>query len=119
MKYLFYEKETDTKAKVTLIYHVEPPVELTNKGSYITVNNIPEPEHIEGKAPILHCNPKIKELWYKYENIPLTEVELQKEKIQELENALMEMSTLQAIKDMENEQAIMELTTMITMMGGM
>lgn len=40
-----------------------------------------------------------------------------KNKNQELENALLEMSTLSAIQQQQNEQAIMELTMMIG--GGM
>ena len=36
-----------------------------------------------------------------------------KEKIKDLENALLELTTIQTMKDLENEQAILELTLMI------
>lgn len=56
--------------------------ELEQEG--ILVDNIPEPEEIEGKSAILHCNPETKELWYEYEDIPKTEEEQQQEVINTL-----------------------------------
>lgn len=74
--------------------------ELEQEG--ILVDEIPEPEQIEGKYPVLHCNPETKELWYEYEDIPKTKEEIQQEKIEAL------------------EQSIAELTMIMTkMMGGM
>lgn len=115
MKYLFYDSVQDGKAKVVLVYYNTPPLEMLEDNKHI-VGEIPTKEQIIGKEPVLFCNPSTEEVWYEYEDIPKTEEELQKHKIQELENALLEISTLQAIKDIENEQAIMELTMMI---GGM
>lgn len=74
--------------------------ELEQEG--ILVDSIPEPQQIEGKAPILYCNPETKELWYEYEDIPKTQEEKQQEEIEAL------------------KQSIAELTIAITMMmGGM
>lgn len=69
--------------------------ELEQEG--ILVDSIPKPEQIEGKAPILYCNPETKELWYEYEDIPKTEEELQQEKIQALEQSIAELSATIAI----------------------
>lgn len=55
--------------------------ELEKEG--VLVDSIPESEN-NGKTPILHCNPKTKELWYEYEEIPLTpeeELELLKQQV--------------------------------------
>lgn len=87
MKWLFYEKETNTRAKVVLIYHVEPPEELLNKGNYITATNIEEPEQKTGKTALPYCNPEAKEVWYEYVDKPLSSEE-QLEELQEQVNAL-------------------------------
>lgn len=72
--------------------------ELEQEG--ILVDSIPEPEEVEGKDPVLYCNPETKELWYEYEDIPKTEEEIQAEKVESL------------------EQSIAELTMAMTMMMG-
>ena len=87
MKWLFYEKETDIKAKVMLIYHVEPPEELISKGNYIKVENVPEPRQVKGKSVLPYCNPETKEVWYEYVDKPLAPEEQLKE-LQEQVNAL-------------------------------
>lgn len=38
--------------------------ELEQEG--VLVESVPKPENIEGRTPILHCNPETKELWYEY-----------------------------------------------------
>ncbi len=81
MKWLFYEKETNTRAKVVLIYHVEPTEELLNNGNYIRVENVPEPIQVKGKSALPYCNPKTKEVWYEYVDKTITE----DDKIAELE----------------------------------
>lgn len=63
-------------------------------GEGILVDSIPEPEQIEGKAPILYCNPETKELWYEYEDIPPTKEELLEQKIQAQERAIAELTAL-------------------------
>jgi hypothetical protein len=62
LKYLFYEKETDTKAKVMLIYNVEPPKEILNKDNYIVVDDMPENKY--GNFALPYCNPKTNEFWW-------------------------------------------------------
>ncbi len=87
MKWLFYEKETDTKAKVMLIYNVEPPEELISNGNYIKVENVPEPIQVKGKSTLPYCNPETKEVWYEYVDKPLSSEEQLKE-LQEQINTL-------------------------------
>ena len=93
MKYLFYEKETETRAKIMLIYHVEPPRELLDNGNYITLNELPTPEIIEGKTELPYCNPQTGEFWYEYIDRPLTE----EEKIELLKKENEELKEQQAI----------------------
>ena len=66
MKYLFYEKETDTKAKVDLIYYQTPSQELLER-EHVEIEEIPEPENQLRKVSVLYCNPQTKEVWYEYE----------------------------------------------------
>lgn len=87
MKYLFYEKETDTRAKVMLIYYETPPKELLDGGNYITIEDIPKPEQVKGKAALPYCNPQTSEFWYEYVDRPLTSEE-QSEELQDQVNAL-------------------------------
>ena len=92
MKWLFYEKETNTRAKVVLIYHVEPPEELLNKGNYITATNIEEPEQKTGKTALPYCNPETGDFWYEYVDRPLTQEEILNQKIQNQEQAIAELT---------------------------
>lgn len=52
------------------------------------VDSIPEPTEQEGKRPVLYCNPKTKELWYEYEDIPKTKEEILEEKVATIQQAL-------------------------------
>lgn len=93
--YLFYEPETDEKARVVLIYNIEPPEELRNK-SYFEVDTVPDPdpEQQVGKTALPYCNPKTKEFWYEYVDRPLTIEELTSNRVTELEEAILELSTM-------------------------
>lgn len=105
MKWCFYEKETDPKARIILIYNVTPPDELGN--NFIVVNDTPKEESKKGKEPVLYCNPKTKELWYEYIDKISKEEEIAK--IQELEQKVEQ-------KVEQQNQAIADLTTMIAML---
>lgn len=71
MRYLFYEKITEERAKVNVIHYKEPEKEITDNVPYIVVSSIPEPVTIVGKKAVPYCNPKTKEFWYEYEDKPL------------------------------------------------
>ncbi|OLS02874.1 hypothetical protein [Tissierella creatinophila] len=111
MIYLFENPEN----YASIVYD-ETSLTEEHKAKGIAVVMLPEKDVLEGKMATLKCRKSTGEVWWEYEDIPKAPEEIQQQKIQELENALLEMSTLQAIKDAENEQAIMELTNLI---GGM
>ena len=94
MKWLFYEKETDIKAKVMLIYYETPPKELLDGGNYITIEDIPEPEQVKGKSALPYCNPETGDFWYEYIDRPLTQEELANQKIQEQQTQINELTLL-------------------------
>lgn len=78
----------------------------------ILVNEVPEPEQIEGKAAILHANPETKELWYEYEDIQPTPGELEEQRITQLEN---QSQMQQALLD----DLLLNVIPMLMMGGGM
>lgn len=60
----------------------------------IFVDSLPQKEHIEGKAPILHINPQTKEMWYEYQDVrnPFTEeIDILKQQIALMQQALEEL----------------------------
>lgn len=74
MKFLQIEN-----SKVTSIHHMPfdskyglglSREELEKVG--VLVETIPEPEQSNNKVAVLYCDPQTKELWYEYEDIPLT-----------------------------------------------
>ena len=79
--YIFFEKESEERAKVTQISRGEPNDYMLSK-EYIIKDSIPEPEEVEGKLSSLFCNPSTEKFWYEYEDRPLT----QEEKINKLQN---------------------------------
>lgn len=89
MKWLFYEKETDTKARVMLIYFREPtPEELAEINMpYITIDEISAKPYQKGKTALEYCNPQTGEFWYEFVDRPLTPeeaIEEQNDKISTL-----------------------------------
>lgn len=96
MALILFEKETDTKAKVTLI-HYRPELldeELKETGVFVEDFSIPNPEEQVGKASILYINPETKELWYEYVDRLLTP----EEELQQLKDRLALMQ--QALDDL-------------------
>lgn len=76
--------------------------ELQQEG--VLVENIPKPEQIEGKIPLLKYNGA--ELYYEYEDAPIDEVTKLKNKLDIQEQQLQEQSV-----------SIAELTTLIATMS--
>ena len=52
------------------------------------VDDIPEPEQIEGKVPVLYYNPQSNSVYYEYVERPLTE----EERLAQLEQAILELT---------------------------
>ena len=98
MKYLFYERETDTKAKVTLTYNVIPPECMLNDGNYVAVENIlPKPQLKKNEYVIHYINPQTKEQSYEIftrEKVQEKEEQNLQERISALERSNAEMMNL-------------------------
>ena len=94
MKWLFYEKETDTRAKVMLIYHRQPTQEEIQEVGlpYIETENFYEPEQKFGKTGLPYVNPQTGEYWVEYVDRPLSTEEEREQRLSELEILVMELS---------------------------
>ncbi len=95
---LLYEKETKTRARVTLIHNMpdDPeqglPEDVKKQGIEIKALP-PKPEKQRGKGIVLFCNPKTSKVWYEYVNRSLTQeelIEVQNEKLDLLIQAQLE-----------------------------
>lgn len=76
MIYVFYNKETETRAEVTTTVYKEELLSSDEKTLAITVDSVPEPVKQVGKDPIHYINPQTKEQWYEYVDRPLNAEEL-------------------------------------------
>lgn len=82
---LFGQKETDTRLKVSVIHYSPEKLTEEEKTDGILVENIPnKPNDIFGKSLTLFINPVTKEMWYEYEDRPLTD----SEKIEQLQSVV-------------------------------
>lgn len=98
MIYLYgLEKINNDKYKVNNIHYrpFDPQYglgktqeELEQDG--ILIESLTEPEDSPFKSAVLYCNPQTKEVWYEYEDRPLTE----QERIEQLEQAILELTML-------------------------
>lgn len=80
---------------------VDLPESYKAKG--IAIEQLPVKEKIEGKQAVLKCRKSTGEVWWEYEDMPLTPEEKENTKIAELEQ-----------KIQEQNQAIADLTVMIS-----
>lgn len=66
-------------------------VELKQEG--VLIESIPKPEITEGKTATLFVNPETKEVWYEYEDLPLTP----KDELNQLkqDNTLLKMAIIE------------------------
>lgn len=124
MKFLQYEKETDTKALVTTI-HYKPfdkvdglrktKEELEEVG--VLVDYIPPAIDEIGKRASLYINLETKELWYEYVEIPsgdTDDLKALKEKMEQQKNAMTEAYDAIAVQSEE----IIELRAEIEQLKG-
>jgi len=79
MPIVFYEEETSTRAKVTLIHHQPDLLDEERRAEGIEVESIPKKESRKGKTGVLYINPENKELWYEYIDRPLNTEEITEE----------------------------------------
>ncbi len=74
-KFIQCDLETESRARVSFVHYVPSQLPETVLATGILVEDIPEPEVIERKAPVLYFNPQTSELWYEYIDRPLTQEE--------------------------------------------
>ena len=93
-KWLFYQPETDIKAKVMLIYHRQPTQEEIQEVGlpYIETENYHEPEQRFGKTGLPYVNPQTGEYFVEYVDRPLSTEEEREKLISDLEILVMELS---------------------------
>ncbi|MEE3805468.1 hypothetical protein V2H29_00730 [Lysinibacillus fusiformis] len=82
----------------------------------IVVDSIPEPEN-SGKLSMLHINKDTKEMWYEYEEVPKSEIEILRDENRDLKLALAESVEAQQQGKIENQLAIAELVETLTTKG--
>lgn len=73
MFFVKYNPESDTRGKVTFIHY--NPVLLSDQEKLTGImleSSIPQAEVQAGKIAILYINPETNELWYEYEDRPLS-----------------------------------------------
>ena len=100
-----YQVLTEKRAIIQRILFDQKAFPATLGENEVIVDNLPIMDPMRGEG-IYFINPQTDEVWMEY----------REDKTQELETALLEISTLSAIEKAQTEQAIMELTMMI---GGM
>lgn len=88
---IFYEKETDTRGRITLIhnqpYHEKHGLSEERIKEGIEVDSVPKSDNKEGKKAVVYINPQTKEIWYEYEDKKLSE----EDRISELEKRIKEL----------------------------
>lgn len=70
----------------------------------LTEKDVPQPEIIKGKNPVLYANPKTGKLWFEYEDRPLTQEELMAELIEKLDVLITKQDTLISLLQAETEK---------------
>ena len=88
-----YGIKVDETNKVTYIKNL---VFDNDSTELITIENIPVAQNVAGKRPI-RCYDAVKGFYYEYEDIPKTQEELQAQKINDLEGAIMELTTIMSM----------------------
>ena len=76
---LFHEAVSSEKDRVTVIHYKPERLPEEQKKAIILIEDeaLPEAGDLKkGKKAVLYVNPKTKELWYEYEDRPLTQEEL-------------------------------------------
>ncbi|QTB25196.1 hypothetical protein [Lysinibacillus sphaericus] len=123
---LFNYKITETKALVQGM-HYDPfhPVdgfgktqeELEAEGHiFVEESDIPIPED-NGKIANLYINPQTKEMWYEYQDMPKSEIDILRDENRDLKIALAESVEAQQQDKIQNQLAIAELVETLTTKG--
>lgn len=113
MALVFYEKETDTRAKVTLIHYQPDLLDEERRAEGIEVENIPEKENLKGKTALPYINPETAEFWYEYIDRPLTSEEVAEEYQNEVDSIKMAAQIATRDKIKAGELSDEELLTLV------
>ncbi len=123
---LFNYKITETKALVQgMHYDSFHPVdgfgktqeELEAEGHiFVEESDIPIPED-NGKIANLYINPQTKEMWYEYQDMPKSEIDILRDENRDLKIALAESVEAQQQDKLENQLAIAELVETLQTKG--
>lgn len=96
------------KKRVVRIAFVTDGMSDEDLASGISVDSVPEPES-NGMIYQLYINPQTKEMWYEYEEVPKSEIEILRDENRDLKLALAESVEAQQQDKIENQLAIAEL----------
>ncbi|MEG6521185.1 hypothetical protein [Desulfotomaculum sp. 1211_IL3151] len=125
MIFIRYELEKENKAKVSFV-HFKPEMlkeEEKHDGIMLDSDNVPEPENVKYKMPVLYINPETGELWHEYIDVEPTDIEkLQQENIilgQQLVEKKLQIMELQQQNATLGQQVVdMDLRLLNLEMGG-
>ncbi len=75
---LFHEPVSEGKDRVTVIHYKPERLTASRREATILIEHeaLPKAESRLGKRAVLYVNPQAKDLWYEYEDRPLTQEEL-------------------------------------------
>ena len=105
MIFLLFDKDSETRAVVTLRHYQPQDLSEEVLSTGLLVDILPKPENTPGKRDVLYVNPQNKDLWYEYEDIPLPD----EERIAQLERENDELKK----SNLDTQEAILELYEMI------
>lgn len=90
--FLFLEKENEQLAKVMTIHYMPETLDEETKKMGVLVDSYIEPEPQEGKVALPYYNYQTKEVFFVYDDKPLTETQQLQKQVEMQEQAIAELS---------------------------
>ena len=94
MIFLGLEKIDNTRGKIGLTHYFPEQLSAEDLKAGVLVDTIVDPENISGKVPVGYYDYATKSVYYKYQDMELTETDILAQRIQEQENALLELASM-------------------------
>lgn len=91
---MVFVKVNEKNEVVHIRFNFTYDLEDVNISEGMVFDDLPVQEEIEGKLPQLLYDETNKKLYYEYKSIPPTEAEMTKQRLDELEAALVELASL-------------------------
>lgn len=94
MPIVFFNTQDQEEVIVDAVHYMPDLLTDEVRSTGVEINEVPKPEHIEGKDSVLYFNTKTKEVYYKYFDRPLTqdeEIKSLKAENQSLNTAVVEL----------------------------